>query len=170
MASCPLRQGLASISVLCSSCQPSSSVAPGSEQVGSSSPSCEVQKTVPRLRDSCSPRSPPSSADESGQQRLSSQLHPLGSGARWKGREALALTPALTERGGRVTTRQMARVGGAALLSCSAVVRDSGCGRRHFPSPASLSPLQLSVFLHSRSAFSEFQEIPQRPLGVRLQG
>lgn len=47
-----------------------------------------------------------------------------------------------------MTTRQMARVGGAAPLSCSVVVRDCGCGRRHFPSPASLSPLQLSVFIH----------------------
>lgn len=44
--------------------------------------------------------------------------------------------------------RQMARVGGAAPLSCFTVVRDSGCGRRHFPSPPSLSPLQLSVFIH----------------------
>ena len=44
--------------------------------------------------------------------------------------------------------RQMARVGGAAPLSCFAVVRDSGCGRRHFPSLPSLSPLQLSVFIH----------------------
>ena len=52
VASFPLRQGLASISLLCSSSQPSSSIAPGSEQVGSRSPSeqSEVQLRSSKIR------------------------------------------------------------------------------------------------------------------------
>lgn len=52
VASYPLQQGLTSISVLCSSSQPSSSIAPGSEQVGSRSPSAqsEVQLRSSKIR------------------------------------------------------------------------------------------------------------------------